>query len=594
MAHLSRVSKDGTSLEEHNVSSDRLKVCDPDQAHISKTARYGAPQIETERSCCESYFNPERRGTRQVGDPTGTYSFTYDNMNRLTQATTDYSFDSHGAYTVQYGYDAASNRTSMTAPDGSTNSYSYDSLNRLTNLSNSLTGSFGFNYDVLSRRTQLTRPNGVNTNYSYDNLSRLLSVLHQVGSTTIDGASYTYDSAGNRTAKTNYLNSVTAGYSYDPLYQLTQVVQGATTTESYSYDSVGNRLSSLGVSPYVYNSSNQLTATPSATYTYDYNGNTTSKTDSTGTTTYNWNAFNQLTSVVLPGAGGTVSFKYDPFGRRVQKSSASGAVDYLYDDKNWLEEVDNGGNVLARYTQMRTVDEELAMVRSGNTDYYQADGIGSITSLSDGVGVVANTRTYDSFGMLAAANGTVVNPFMYAGRDLDQETGIYDYRARYYDPSSGRFLSEDPAEDDLNLYVYVRNSPTNSTDPFGLYTMKNPRVPWPSAALDALLKCIENRTGVPLVVTSTTEGKHQDPGHSAGTSIDIRPPAGISPTMVFCAAGLCGAAWGLDETGGNTFQFTTGANIHLQLHPPHHPSPRAPNAIPPYCKGRCPFTPLAP
>ncbi len=217
---------------------------------------------------------------------TGTYSFTYDNMNRLTQATTDYSFDSHGAYTVQYGYDAASNRTSMTAPDGSTNSYSYDSLNRLTNLTNSLTGSFGFNYDVLSRRTQLTRPNGVNTNYSYDNLSRLLSVLHQVGSTTIDGASYTYDSAGNRTAKTNYLNSTTENYTYDALYQLTQVMQGSSTTESYSYDAVGNRLSSLGLSPYSYNSSNQLTATPSATYTYDYNGNTTSKADSTGTTTY--------------------------------------------------------------------------------------------------------------------------------------------------------------------------------------------------------------------------------------------------------------------------------------------------------------------
>ncbi len=95
---------------------------------------------------------------------------------------------------------------------------------------------------MLSRRTQLTRPNGVNSNYSGacpersrgNNLSRLLSVLHQVGSTTIDGASYTYDSAGNRTAKTNYLNSTTENYTYDALYQLTQVMQGSSTTESYS------------------------------------------------------------------------------------------------------------------------------------------------------------------------------------------------------------------------------------------------------------------------------------------------------------------------------------------------------------------------
>ena len=126
-----------------------------------------------------------------------------------------------------------------------------------------MTGQFGFGYDALSRRTQLTRPNGINTNYSYDSVSRLLSVLHQAGSTTLDGASYNYDYAGNRTSKTNHLNNITEGYTYDPIYQLTQVTQGASTTESYSYDAVGNRLSSLGVNPYSYNASNQLTATPS-------------------------------------------------------------------------------------------------------------------------------------------------------------------------------------------------------------------------------------------------------------------------------------------------------------------------------------------
>ena len=80
-------------------------------------------------------------------------------------------------------------------------------------------------------------------------LSRLLSVLHQASGTTIDGASYTYDNAGNRTSKTNDLNRITENYTYDALYELTQVTQGGSTTESYSYDLVGNRLSSLGVLP---------------------------------------------------------------------------------------------------------------------------------------------------------------------------------------------------------------------------------------------------------------------------------------------------------------------------------------------------------
>ncbi|HXN99244.1 MAG TPA: hypothetical protein VN881_09240 [Candidatus Acidoferrales bacterium] len=112
----------------------------------------------------------------------------------------------------------------------------------------------------------MTRPNGVTTNYTYDNLSHLLSVLHQVSSSTIDGAAYSYDSAGNRTAKTNELSAVTSNYTYDPLYELTQVTQATNTTESYSYDPVGNRLSSLGVSSYTNNSSNELTSSSAASY----------------------------------------------------------------------------------------------------------------------------------------------------------------------------------------------------------------------------------------------------------------------------------------------------------------------------------------
>ncbi len=124
----------------------------------------------------------------------------------------------------------------------------------------SSTGQFGFGYDALSRRTQLTRPNGVNTNYSYDSVSHLLSVLHQAGSTTLDGASYGYDYAGNRTSKANFLNGTTSNYGYDLIYELQQVTQGGSTTESYSYDAAGNRLSSLGVNPYSYNTSNERPA----------------------------------------------------------------------------------------------------------------------------------------------------------------------------------------------------------------------------------------------------------------------------------------------------------------------------------------------
>jgi len=402
----------------------------------------------------------------QVLDTTGTYVFTYDNMNRLTQSSTLYSFLTGSPLTVGYAYDAASNRKTMTDPQNLPTAYTYDVLNRLATLAfNGQTPAFTFGYDSLSRRTSLTRPNGLNTTYGYDPASNLLSVLHKLGSTTLDGATYTYDPANNRKTRTDKRTNVTLTYAYDNLYQLLSAKQGTTTKETYAYDPVGNRLSSLGVSPYVSNTSNELTSTPSATYSYDNDGNTLTKS---GGTTYGWDIENRMISAVVPGAG-TVTFKYDPFGRRIQKSSTLGTTDYLFDGTSLIEELANSGNVLARYTQSAWMDQPLSELRSGTTSYYEADGLTSITSLSSSTGVLANTYSYDSYGKLTASTGTLPNPFRYTAREFDPETGVYEYRARYYDQGVGRFLSEDPKQFKVgvNFYDYVRNNPANFRDPLG-------------------------------------------------------------------------------------------------------------------------------
>jgi RHS repeat-associated protein len=407
----------------------------------------------------------------EVVDPTGTYQFTLDNMGRLKSTTTSYAFLGGRNFQNSYTYDAASNRTGFTDPENGTSTYIYDTLNRLSTITppTAITsGNFGFSYDALSRRTQMTRPNGVNTNYSYDNLSHLLSVLHQNGGVTIDGASYTVDNAGNRTAKTDQLANVTSNYGYDAIYELLSTMQGANTTESYTYDPVGNRLTSLGA-PYTNNTSNELTAKTGVTYTYDNNGNTFTKTDSTGTTAYAWDFENRLTSVTLPGSGGTVSFKYDPFGRRIEKTTASTTSIYAYDNDNLIEETNSSGVAVARYSQGLNIDEPLAMLRSATTSFYQADGLGSVTSLSNGAGSIANTYAYDSFGKVTNSTGSLVNPFQYTAREVDSETSLYYYRARYYDSAAGRFLSEDPLqfEGGIDFYTYALNNPTSMIDPIG-------------------------------------------------------------------------------------------------------------------------------
>ena len=200
----------------------------------------------------------------------------------------------------------------------------------------------------------------------------------------------------------------------------------------------------------------------------DYaNGNTLS--DSSGKQ-YSWDFEDRLTSVTVPGVG-TTTYRYDPFGRRIQKSSPTWTGSFVYDGHNLIETVNSSGAIVARYTQTRVMDEPLAELRSGgSSSYYEADDLGSITSLSSSAGALANTYTYDSFGNLTNFTGALSNPFQYTAREFDQESGLDYYRARYYDPTTGRFLSEDPLrfKTNVNFYPYALNNPTRFNDPSGL------------------------------------------------------------------------------------------------------------------------------
>jgi RHS repeat-associated protein len=165
-----------------------------------------------------------------------------------------------------------------------------------------------------------------------------------------------------------------------------------------------------------------------------------------------------------------ITFKYDPFGRRIEKISPTTTSIFAYDGDNLVETANASGAVVAQYSQGLNIDEPLAMLRSSTTSYYEADGLGSISSLTSSTGAIANTYTYDSFGNVTNSTGTLRNPFSYTAREFDSETGLYYYRARYYDPASGRFLGEDPLESNSgnNFYEYSYNNTPNFTDASGL------------------------------------------------------------------------------------------------------------------------------
>jgi RHS repeat-associated protein len=143
-----------------------------------------------------------------------------------------------------------------------------------------------------------------------------------------------------------------------------------------------------------------------------------------------------------------------------------------------IEETNSSGTVVARYEQTQNIDEPLAMLRSSATSFYNADGLGSVTSLANGSGALTQSYTYDSFGNVTASSGSVSNPFQYTGREMDTETGLYFNRARYYDPTAGRFLSEDPIGfvSAIDFYTYVSNDSLRYTDPLGLSQLDVQRI----------------------------------------------------------------------------------------------------------------------
>jgi RHS repeat-associated protein len=181
--------------------------------------------------------------------------------------------------------------------------------------------------------------------------------------------------------------------------------------------------------------------------------------------------------VTLP-SNTTLSYGYDAAGNRVRATDASGSItNYVVDPTSSapqvLVETDGGGHVVASYTYGLGL---ISQRRNGTDSFYIQDGHGSTKALTDSSGVITDIYSYDAFGQLLASGGTTTNSFLYAGEQNDPATGLYYLRARYYNPSAGRFLTTDPYEGNLDEpstqhgYAYTQNNPVNGTDPTGLYT----------------------------------------------------------------------------------------------------------------------------
>jgi RHS repeat-associated protein len=405
------------------------------------------------------YDNADRR-TSMV-DLTGTTTWAYDNANRETTFSSP-----QGSQTSSY--DNAGRRTGLNGTSIS-RSWTYDDAGRLLTTTNEQSETTTNIYDSVGRLSKTTFSNGQVSVFGYDDRSRRISVAHKVSNTgsTISSESYIYDDAGNLTSKT--VDGTLTTYGYDVVNQLTSENRTGYSA-SYTYDANGNRASKTlgGVTDiYTVDDADKLTSisqsgTTVKSYTYDAAGRTKTVVTSAGTTTLNYDFESRVTGISFPG-GATNSFSYNGLDSRVGKVDSAGTSAYRRDGASVTDSVLSDG--AAVYTP------GVSQRRSSATIYDLSDRQGTASKQTNSSAAITATRQYDSFGMLVGSSGAPKGPFGFAGQQgyqEDADSGLKLLGYRYYDSSTGRFLSRDPARDKRNWYAYCGSNPLTGVDPTGL------------------------------------------------------------------------------------------------------------------------------
>jgi RHS repeat-associated protein len=428
-------------------------------------------------------------------------AYTYDSLGRPSQVAITVNSTT---YTIGTTYDSNGRVATATYPSGFALQYAYTALGYQQQVLNNATGQAFWTAnarDASLNLTEQTAGNGIVTNETFDpNTGRLTAIGAGTGS-TVENFSYVYDALGNVTTRQDVNAALTETFQYDSLNRLTSsTITGSSASppaKSFAYDALGNITTKSDVGTYTYPAAgaplpHAVTSisggTISATFTYDANGN---QTGGNGRT-IGYSSYNMPSSIAQGSVN--VSFTHDTEHQRLTKTDTNGSTVtttvYLGAGAVLAEKV-TGASGAVTWNEYVSAGGGLVAVRFNNvtantlsTRYVHADQLGSVATLTDESGNVAQRLSYDPWGKQRNASTwaddtTGVLPTQdqttrgYTGQEQLADVGLVHMNGRVYDPQLGRFISPDPYVQDpfnaqsLNRYSYVYDNPLAYTDPTG-------------------------------------------------------------------------------------------------------------------------------
>ncbi len=500
------VDKNGNTLKNTYDNQNRLTE------RTAKEKKTGKETVHTYR------YNAY--GDVAVQDDT---QFVYGDVSgQVTKETT--KLTKNKDVVKNYTYDSKGNKSTFSVKAGEDTklslSYEYDGSSRLISVKDSEGNrSVSYAYDTEGSLSERQAANGLKTTYGYDYQNRLTSMTNETGKGVVSKYSSTYLKNGQKAEEVSTVmdkkgksTKKTAAYTYDMLGRITRETKTGREDISYTYDANNNRKQmTIGnkTTAYQYNKNDELLRTDTlhtdtekndvVIYKNDKNGNqlaTVNRSEipaEAKDTSYidvdvtlgdnqlndnvvnHYNALNQLTETLTKNY--KVSFTYDAEGLRTGKTVNGEKTVYVWDGDQVVMELSKGGAVQKRYIR----GNDLVYADKGeNTEktYYVTDMHGNVVQLLDESGNVTKTYEYDSFGNEVKPEKKDENPYRYCGEYYDKETEEVYLRARYYEPSVGRFITRDTYTGEsneplsLHLYTYCENDGVNAWDPSGHYKIK--------------------------------------------------------------------------------------------------------------------------